>query len=231
MSMILEASKISKIFTAPKPLKILDHVSLKVAKGESVAIMGRSGEGKSTLLNILGTLDSPTSGSLRILQEEVNYGNRNQLRLKHLGFIFQSFHLLEDFTVIDNILMPAKIARQSCKKGSPAWERAEKILEQIGLSERKNHLAKLLSGGEKQRVAIGRSLCNDPDLFFADEPTGNLDRKTAEEIHRLLLDLSEKQGKTLIIVTHNEELANLCQRRLHLKEGVLSETALTDCHK
>lgn len=219
--MILHAKNITKRFKHPVEIDLLRGINLTVQKGETVAIMGRSGEGKSTLLQILGTLDSPTEGELSIAHLPATSNHLSTLRNKHLGFIFQSFHLLEDYTVLQNILMPAMIARKDTGKGSAAYQRAQDLLEQVGLSGRQNHFGKQLSGGEKQRVAIARALINDPDLLFADEPSGNLDRQNADAIHHLLLDFAEKQGKSLVVVTHDEQLASLCHTRYRLTDGVL----------
>lgn len=219
--MILQAKKIKKRFKHPVEIDLLRGIDLSVEKGETVAIMGRSGEGKSTLLQILGTLDTPSEGELTIAGLPAHPGNLPTLRNKHLGFIFQAFHLLEDYTVLQNILMPAMIARQETGKGSAAFKRAQDLLDQVGLSGRQNHFGKQLSGGEKQRVAIARALMNDPDLIFADEPSGNLDKQNADAIHRLLLDFAEKHGKSLVVVTHDEQLANLCQTHYRLTDGVL----------
>lgn len=218
---ILQASNIHKSFENPLPTQILKGVELKVTKGESIAIMGRSGEGKSTLLNILGTLESSSFGQLTIGGLKVSAFNRSRIRNEHIGFVFQSFHLFYDLSVIENVLMPAKIARKSTKANSYSWNRAQSLIKEVGLEDRAHYQAKLLSGGEKQRTAIARALCNDPDIILADEPTGNLDKKTADSIHELMLNYSKKFQKTLIIVTHNQELASLCDRSLVLENGVL----------
>lgn len=218
---MLKARKITKKFTFPTTLSLLNGIDLTVERGETVAIMGRSGEGKSTLLHILGTLDSPSGGTLEICGKSATSSNLCLIRNEHIGFVFQSFHLLEDYTVLQNVLMPARIARKSTSENSPIYIHAEKLLHQVGLSERMHHFGKQLSGGEKQRVAIARALCNDPDLIFADEPSGNLDRKTAQGIHELLLSFAKERQKSLIIVTHDQELASLCDTTYILKGGVL----------
>lgn len=219
--MILQAQDIEKTYEGPTPVKVLSAVSLEVRRGESVAIMGKSGEGKSTLLHILGTLEKPSAGDLLICGKPASSSSA-ELRNEHIGFIFQSFNLLEDYTLLENVLMPAKIARKRTDRGSPPYQRALELLEKVGLSARANFLAKLLSGGEKQRAAIARALCNDPDLILADEPSGNLDRAHSAEVHDLLLDSVKQMGKTLIVVTHDPELAKLCDRTLQLKSGKLS---------
>lgn len=221
--MILKAKGLRKKFEHPNPLLILDGVDLEVARGETIAITGRSGEGKSTFLHILGTLENASGGTLEIAGQKVSRFNLGQIRNQHLGFIFQSFHLLEDYSVLDNVLMPAKIARMSTRLNSHAYRRACLLLEQVGLKERIHYFAKHLSGGEKQRVAIARALCNDPSIILADEPSGNLDKQTAEGIHRLLIDLAKIENKSLIIVTHDLELASLCDKRYVLQLGKLSE--------
>lgn len=218
---ILEAKEIAKSVGEPQPIQILKGLSIKVSRGESLAIMGRSGEGKTTLLHILGSLDTPCSGTVMIAGKDVARSDRNLVRQQHVGFIFQSFHLLQDYTALENVLMPARIARKSCLKHSEACERAEALLEAVGLSHRKNEMAKVLSGGEKQRVTIARALCNNPDLILADEPTGNLDQHTSDQIHELLISLCEKEGKTVVIVTHDPDLAGLCSRNAVLQDGAL----------
>ena len=219
--MSLQAKNIAKQFTHPEPLSLLKGIDLTVEKGQTVAIMGRSGEGKSTLLQILGTLDTPSGGSLMIAGQEATSRNLSHIRNRHIGFVFQSFHLLEDYTVLQNILMPARIARMPTRKGSAAYLRGIDLLHKVGLSHRIDHFGKQLSGGEKQRAAIARALCNDPDILFADEPSGNLDHKTAEGIHSLLMDFAHEGGKSLILVTHDQELAGLCDALYTLKQGIL----------
>jgi len=218
---VIRAENIHMKFCDPAPVQILRGVDFQAYRGEAVAIMGRSGEGKSTLLHILGTLETPTEGDVFVAGMKVNSSNQARIRNAHIGFVFQSFHLLDDFTVIDNILMPAAIQRRSVSLKSPSFLRAETLLEKVGLTRRADYLAKLLSGGEKQRIAIARALCNDPDVILADEPTGNLDSQTAAGIHEILLDFARENRKTLIVVTHNQELANLCDRRYMIHEGSL----------
>lgn len=221
MSSLLRAQKIAKTFYAPHPLAILQEINLEVLSGESIAIVGRSGEGKSTLLHTLGTLEEPSSGSLFIDSIEVSPSTQDWIRNQKIGFVFQSFHLLEDYSVIDNVLMPAKIARKCTKKGSLARERAYELLKRVGLQERSDFPAKFLSGGEKQRVALARALCNDPSLILADEPSGNLDGETAAIIHEFLLHFSQTAGKALLLVTHDKHLAKRCSKQYELKQGIL----------
>jgi len=218
---VLKAKAIHKAFYNPALVQILKGVDLTIMCGDTVAIMGRSGEGKSTLLQILGTLETACSGYLEIASQTVNNFNKSKIRNKNLAFIFQSFHLLEDYTALENVLMPASIARSNISPGSPAYNRACQLLEKVGLDSRKHFNTKLLSGGEKQRVAIARALCNDPDILFADEPSGNLDKQTSQYIHELLLDFAHNQGKALILVTHDADLAAMCSRRFRLCEGIL----------
>lgn len=220
--LLLKAEKIRKEFLYPSRTSLFDALCMDVFAGESVAIMGRSGEGKSTLLQILGTLEEPTEGKVFILGNEVKSHNAPLLRNRHVGFVFQSFHLLEDYTVLHNVLMPAFIGGQTIKKGSQAYERAHALLEKVGLSHRASYATKLLSGGEKQRVALARALCNDPSLLLADEPSGNLDAHTSQTIHELLIEFAKETQKALVLVTHNQELAALCNKTLHLSAGKLS---------
>lgn len=208
---MLKARQITKRFDQ---VELLSGIDLEVSRGESLAIVGASGEGKSTLLHILGTLEPPTSGTVTIEGELVTPCNAAYLRSHKIGFVFQHFHLLEEYSVLDNILMPARIARKPLD-----YDRAKALLEQVGLSHRTHYPAKQLSGGEKQRASLARALCNDPPLILADEPTGNLDHNTAALIHDLLLSLTA--DKTLIVVTHNLAFADRCSRRLSLSGGAL----------
>lgn len=220
-SVILSARGIVKSFFQPNKVPILKGVDLTVCKGESVAITGRSGQGKSTLLNILGTLDTACEGKLEICGIPVGQFNVSKVRNRHLAFVFQSFHLMEDYTALENVLMPARIARVKVSLGSQAYYRAWELLGMVGLADRAHFNTKLLSGGEKQRIAIARALCNDPSIIFADEPSGNLDRQTSDSIHELLLSYAKNQGKALVIVTHDHELAQMCSSRYVLESGLL----------
>lgn len=218
---VLQAKGIFKSFYSPTKVAILKSLDLTVNLGETVAIKGRSGEGKSTLLQILGTLDTPCTGQLNILGQNVSFFNKSKIRNNSLGFVFQSFHLLDDYTALENVLMPAKIGRQSTSAGSPAYKRALDLLNTVGLSDRAHFNTKLLSGGEKQRVSIARALCNDPNILFADEPSGNLDKETAARIHDLLIRFAKEHNKSLIVVTHDDNLANLTDTRYSLVNGQL----------
>jgi lipoprotein-releasing system ATP-binding protein len=220
-SPLLQAQGIFKNFYHPVSLKILTNIHFQIMQQESVAIIGRSGEGKSTLLHILGTLEQPCEGFLSIAGEKVSATNRAKLRNRHIGFVFQSFHLLEDYTALENVLMPARIARNSVQKGSEALKKGYALLEQVGLEDRAHFSTKYLSGGEKQRVALARAMCNNPTLLLADEPSGNLDRQTASFIHKILFDFSQQPQKALLLVTHDRELAQLCTRQYELRDGQL----------
>jgi len=220
---ILKAIGIEKAFYTPEKVHILRGINLEVNRGDTVAITGRSGQGKSTLLQVLGTLETPCEGTLEIAQKTVRSTTKSIIRNKHIAFIFQSFHLLEDYTALENVLMPARIARQDVSVGAPAYKRGIELLEQVGLSDRLYFHTKVLSGGEKQRVAIARALCNDPDLILADEPSGNLDKLTSKAIHELLMNFVKKGDKSLIVVTHDPELAGMCTTEYNLSDGLLHQ--------
>jgi lipoprotein-releasing system ATP-binding protein len=170
---ILKARNIRKTYYNPSTVNVLSGIDLDVCAGEAVAIKGRSGEGKTTLLHVLGTLEKPCSGVLEINGQTLSTFNKSRIRNQNMAFIFQSFHLLEDYTALENVLIPARIARKNTSAGSEPYRRGLHLLESVGLADRAHFHTKLLSGGEKQRVAIARALCNDPDLIFADEPSGN----------------------------------------------------------
>ena len=218
---ILRARCIKKHFSSPAPVHLLHEISLEVEKSAAVAIMGKSGEGKSTLLHILGSLEKATYGEIEICGKKIDHSCNDELRNQHIGFIFQSYNLLEEYTVLENVLMPARIARKNIGRASPLYLRAHELLEKVGLSARAHFLAKLLSGGEKQRTAIARALCNDPELILADEPSGNLDHQHSHAIHQILIQLVRQHQKTLIVVTHDKELASLCDQVFILKDGKL----------
>ena len=211
--MILEARSLRKSFGS---LTLFSDLSLSISAGESIAILGRSGSGKTTLLHILGALEQPDAGEVTIANEQLTPQNAARLRLLQIGFVFQAFNLLEDFTVLENVLMPSWIAR---KPRNTSY--ALKLLEDLDLLHHQRAKASLLSGGERQRVAIARALCNDPSLILADEPSGNLDSANAQRIGELLLHCVHEKKKSLILVTHDADLASLCDRRYLLKEGVL----------
>lgn len=214
--LVLKAKNIHKTYKNPDILHILKGINLELAKNQSIAIMGASGVGKTTLLHILGTLETFEEGSLSILN---NDKLTNDIRNKHIGFIFQTYNLLEDLTLLDNILMPAYISRQNINKNSPSYKRALLLLEEVDLKKRSTYLAKDLSGGEKQRATIARAFCNNPDIILADEPSGNLDHENSKIIHNLLINSVKKFNKSLIVATHDKELASLCDQIYILEDG------------
>jgi putative ABC transport system ATP-binding protein len=200
-------------------LAILHHLDLEIASGESVAILGASGSGKSTLLGLLAGLDLPTSGEVHINGENLfalDEDGRAALRGRLIGFVFQSFQLLPALTALENVMLPLELAG-----AASARETALSVLQRVGLSERLHHYPKQLSGGEQQRVAVARAFATQPKLLLADEPTGNLDSATGERIIDLLFELNREQGATLVLVTHDAELAARCGRRLRLVDGHL----------
>jgi lipoprotein-releasing system ATP-binding protein len=202
-------------------LEVLKGVDLSVSKGEVVSIVGASGAGKTTLLQILGTLEKADSGSLTINGEEVTKLGSKSLsafRNRHIGFVFQFHHLLPEFTALENVMMPGLIAGRSMNECAP---RAEELLTRLNVIGRKEHKPNQMSGGEQQRVAVARALFNSPSVVLADEPSGNLDSAHAKELHQLFFDLRKELGQTFVIVTHNEELAEMADRRLVMKDGVI----------
>ena len=217
--MIIEAKGIEKSFGT---LKVLKGIDFEVEKGEVTAIMGASGAGKSTLLQILGTLSTPDAGSLRIDGTDVlHLGDKAlaQFRNRRIGFVFQFHHLLPEFTALENVMIPAFIGGRSEKQARPE---AERLLDILGLADRTGHKPSELSGGEQQRVAIARALINSPAVLFADEPSGNLDSVTKAELHNLFFELRDRLGQTVVIVTHDPELAALCDRSLFMRDGLFS---------
>ena len=202
-------------------MQVLKGIDMQVGKGEIVSIVGPSGAGKTTLLQIIGTLDKPDSGT--VVVDGIDVGSLSAKKLsdfrnRHLGFVFQFHQLLPEFTAIENVMIPAFIAGT---KTSEARSRAEELLSFMGLEERALHKPNELSGGEKQRVAVARALMNHPAVVLADEPSGSLDSKNKEELHRLFFDLRDRFGQTFVIVTHDEELASLTDRTIHLKDGAI----------
>lgn len=223
---LLEVQNVSKSYRLPgqKRIPVLEDVSLSVMSGEHVAIVGRSGAGKTTLLNILGGLDRPTSGDVRLDGESLFTGfgaarRRNRIRAAKIGFVFQSFYLMPELDIVENVLLPAMTG--AVKIPSPRT-RAKELLAKVGLADRLDHLPNELSGGEQQRVALARALMCRPQIVFADEPTGNLDKLTGAEIMKLLFEVSETPF-ALVMVTHSQEAAALCDRVLTLDHGRLAE--------
>jgi len=203
-------------------LRVLKGVDLEIEKGEIVSIVGKSGAGKSTLLHIVGTLDQPDKGALHINGVDVTKLKAKELarfRNENIGFVFQFHHLLPEFTALENVCIPAFIQKKSEKE---AHARAKELLGYLGLADRIEHKPTQLSGGEQQRVAVARALMNQPAVLFADEPSGNLDSQSSQELHRLLFKLRDDFQQTFIIVTHNEELAEMSDRRLVMQDGIIS---------
>lgn len=210
-------------YQGPQPVQVLKGVNLQVGRGERIAIVGSSGSGKTTLLNVLGGIDLPTSGNVTIAGKnlaQVDETERGLLRNKHLGFVYQFHHLLGEFSALENVCMPLLIARLPMAE---AAERARIMLGRVGLDARVEHKPSELSGGERQRVAIARALVTEPNCVLLDEPTGNLDRGTATEIHALLNDLNERLKISFIVVTHDELLASSMERKFLLADGLLNE--------
>ncbi len=220
---VLECRNLSKTFADGKHgLKILQDINLQVPAGSQIAIVGKSGSGKTTMLQLLGGLDNPTSGTVLISGKDImalNQTKRGLLRNQEVGFIYQMHHLLPEFTALENIAMPLLIAKRPVKE---ALAKAEELLAAVGLSERSSHRPAKLSGGERQRVAIARSLVTEPDLVLADEPTGNLDQENANMAFELMCDLNRKSNTSFVIVTHDMDLAQRMDIIYQLQDGVLN---------
>jgi lipoprotein-releasing system ATP-binding protein len=222
---MLEAKNIHKTYTnTDKELHVLKGIDLKIARGRFIALVGPSGAGKSTLLHILGGLDRPSKGNV-IFQGKDLYKLNDlalcRLRNIKIGFVFQFYHLLSEFTVLENVLMPALISRENRRQGTENRGKALALLNKVGLAGRINHFPAWLSGGEQQRVAILRALINSPEILFCDEPTGNLDSQTGEEIFSLIKKINKETKMTVVLVTHNLELAESAEEVYHLRDGVL----------
>ena len=219
--MIIETKNLKRNFkVGPETIQALKGVNLSIDKGEFVSIMGPSGSGKTTLMNIIGCLDTPTSGSYYLNNQPISALNDNELaiiRNKEIGFVFQSFHLLAKNSALDNVLLPLKYAG---KNSNESLIRAKEVLGQVGLSDRINHGPSELSGGQQQRVAIARALVNKPSILFADEPTGNLDSQTGNYVMDLFKELNQ-QGQTIIVITHEDNIANKSDRIINIKDGLI----------
>ena len=216
---MIELRNITKSFGN---LQVLKGIDLDIARGEVVSIVGPSGAGKTTLLQIMGTLDTPDGGEIRVDGQQLNGMSQKalaQFRNKHIGFVFQFHQLLPEFTALENVMIPAMIARQPQKE---TRQQAMQLLELMGLSGRADHKPGELSGGERQRVAVARALINKPSVILADEPSGSLDTQNKNELHQLFFDLRRQMGQTFVICTHDEELARLTDRTIHLKDGEVS---------
>jgi lipoprotein-releasing system ATP-binding protein len=224
---LLTARAIRKVYNqAIKPLEVLKGINLDIKLGEILAIVGPSGAGKSTLLHILGGLDTPSEGEVFFSGKDIykfSDRQRSSFRNKNVGFVFQFYHLLPEFSAIENVFMPAVIMHND---GSKLRDRAKEILGKLGLAERLNHFPAQLSGGEMQRVAIARALVNEPDVLFCDEPTGNLDSASGEQIKKLLWKINKENRLTIVIVTHDEKLVADADRVLHIRDGLIKEGSL-----
>ncbi len=223
MSNLLSLKNITKKYKiGPNVLNVLNNINLEIHKGELVSIIGQSGCGKSTLMNIIGLLDKPSSGSYFIEGRKVDYSNDNyisELRNRKIGFVFQQYYLISTLTAIENVKLPLFYRRVSIEE---SYERAMKALEKVGMKDRYNHKPTEMSGGQQQRVAIARAIVGSPEIILADEPTGALDSETSNHIMDLLIELNVKEHKTIIIITHDINIAKRCKTIYKMKDGILS---------
>jgi len=220
---LLKVEKINKNYSSgEKTLHVLKNIDFCLNKGDFISLMGPSGSGKSTLLNIMGTMDFPSSGSIHLLETNLTNLKENELaeyRLKHFGFIYQFHYLLPEFTILENVAIPAMLFGKTKQE---AFKLAEELMEFLNILERGHHYPSEISGGEKQRAAIGRALINRPDILLADEPTGNLDHKTGQRVLKLFQKIHQEFGQTLFIVTHDKEVSKIAQKRFTLIDGKLN---------
>lgn len=222
---LLSAESIEKTYVMPhKTVVVLRGAELRIARGETVAVVGISGSGKSTLLNILGGLGRPDSGQVRLGDDDLyqlSEARRSQVRAGRIGFVFQAYHLLPEMSVLENVMLPAMVHRRFLRSGKVMKERARSLLAAVGIENRSSHMPQELSGGEQQRVALARALMNEPDIVFADEPTGNLDDGTGAHVLECLFSMTREGDRSLVVVTHNTAIARQCDRILHLDDGLL----------
>lgn len=220
---ILKIENLTKTYSEKKrSLKIIDDLNWEIKENDFTAVLGKSGSGKSTFLNLIGILDKADSGKIFIDEKNINElkeEERDLLRNKYLGFVFQFHYLLPEFSALENVMLPALVTKNANK--AEIKEKALELLKSVELEERWDHKPSELSGGEKQRVAIARALINNPKILLADEPTGNLDSETSEVIHKILHKINKERNQAIIVVTHSEELANVCKNRVYLKKGKL----------
>ncbi|MEO1021458.1 MAG: ABC transporter ATP-binding protein [Bacteroidota bacterium] len=228
MHTILEVRDLVRVFqSGSKTLTVVNHANFEIEKGNSCAIVGPSGSGKTTLLGLCAGLDQPTSGQVILNDTDLttlSEDERAQIRNRDVGFVFQTFQLIPTLTALENVMVPLELRGEATKT---VRERAVSLLNEVGLGDRTHHYPTQLSGGEQQRVAIARAFINEPKILFADEPTGNLDTETGETIERLIFDLNEKQGTTLVVVTHDLELADKCDRIIRIKNGHIETAEVT----